>query len=212
MEASIRPLYEARGRIRVSFPKIITERSTKSDGVVAIVTVNEGPSYNLGEVRFTGVAANQVAELAKVADFKKGDVANFDDVKAGLERVYKRYRNNGYLQVTSNVNRDIHDDTHTVNLSVELQPGAQYRFGKLEISGLDIISEPAIRKAWGPMEGKPYQPEYADAFLARMRDESVFENLGKTRSEARIDEASKTVDVTLYFSGTPPPDPRKKRP
>ena len=209
LEAAIRPLYEARGRIRVTFPQIATAPAPQADGVVVTVTVNEGASYNLGGVRLTGVASSQTAELQKTADWKKGDVVNFDDIKAGLDRIYKRYRNNGYLRVTGDVQRDIHDDSHTVDLTVALQPGPQYHFGKLTIEGLDILSEPAIRKAWGPMEGKPFQPGYADAFLARLREEEVFDNLGKTRSETRTDEATKIVDVTLYFSGGRP-DPKKK--
>jgi outer membrane translocation and assembly module TamA len=78
--------------------------------------------------------------------------------------------------------------------------GAQYRFGKLEIKGLDLLTEPEIRKAWGQMEGRPYQPGYANAFLDRLRAEKVFDNLGKTLAEPHIDEASKVVDVTLTFS------------
>jgi hypothetical protein len=37
----------------------------------------------------------------------------------------------------------------------------------------------------------------------------VFDNLGKTRAETSTDEASKTVDVTLYFSGAAP-EPKKR--
>src|SRR5215471_9662094 len=48
LDTSIRPLYEARGRIRVSFPQITVEPSTKNDGVIVTVAVNEGESYSLG--------------------------------------------------------------------------------------------------------------------------------------------------------------------
>ncbi len=64
-----------------------------------------------------------------------------------------------------------------------------------------MISEPAIRKAWDLKTGSPFQPEYPDSFLKDIRDEGIFDNLGKTRAETQINEASKTVDVTLYFSG-----------
>ncbi len=100
------------------------------------------------------------------------------------------------------MDRDVHDAERAVNVTVVLDLGPQFRFGKLEIQGLDLISEPEIRKAWGEMEGRPYQPGYADAFLNRLRVEKVFDNLGKTLAEPRIDEGSKTVDVTLTFSGS----------
>ena len=41
LDNSIRPLYDARGRIRVSFPKITTAKAERVDGVVVTVTVRE---------------------------------------------------------------------------------------------------------------------------------------------------------------------------
>jgi outer membrane protein insertion porin family len=201
LETAIRPLYDARGRIRVAFPKISVEKAKDLDGVDATVTVEEGPVYTLGEVNITGVAASETAELLRLADLKKRDTANFDDVRAAVERIEKKYRNDGYLHVSSHVDRDVDDAGHTVNVTMALDLGAQYRFGKLEIKGLDLLSEPEIRKAFGQMEGRPYQPGYADAFLDRLRAEKVFDNLGKTLAEPHIDEASKVVDITLTFNG-----------
>jgi outer membrane protein insertion porin family len=176
------------------------EKAEKVDGVVATVTVEEGPVYKLGDVRFTGVAEAEAAQLARSADLHKGDPANFDDVRAAVERVEKKYRGSGYLHVASTVNREVHDDDRSVNVTIALDLGAQYRFGKLTIKGLDLLTEPEIRKAWGPMEGRPYQPEYANEFLDRLQAEKVFENLGKTSAQPHIDEGSKMVDVTLTFS------------
>jgi outer membrane protein insertion porin family len=201
LDAAIRPLYDARGRIRVAFPKLAVEKAQKLDGVDVTVTIQEGPVYTLGEVSFTGVAPSETADLLRSADLKKKDTANFDDVRAAVERIEKKYRDSGYLHVSSRVERDVHDAEHIVNVTVALELGAQYRFGMLEIKGLDILAEPEIRKAWGEMEGRPYQPGYADAFLNRLRSEKVFDNLGKTLAEPHIDEARKTVDITLTFSG-----------
>jgi outer membrane protein assembly factor BamA len=206
LETAIRPLYDARGRIRVTFPKIAIEKAKELDGVDAVVTVEEGPVYTLGEVSITGVAPSETAELLRLADLKKKDTANFDDVRAALERIEKKYRDNGYLHVSSHVDRGVDDAAHTVNVTMALDLGAQYRFGKLTIKGLDLLTEPEIRKAWGQMEGRPYQPGYADRFLDRLRAEKVFDNLGKTVAEPHIDEASKVVDITLTFSGAGKPE------
>lgn len=210
LDTSIRPLYEARGYIRVAFPKISTEKAEKVDGAVVTVAVEEGPVYKLGSVRFSGAPAGQATQIEKLADFPKGDAVNFDEIDKGLERAYKRLRTAGYLHATGKVNRDIHDENRSVDLAIVLDPGPRYIFGKLAIDGLDIISEPVIRRMWGRMEGKPFDPEFPDSFLGRVRDEKIFDNLGKTRAETHIDEASKTVDVTLYFTGAgPAPDRRR---
>ncbi len=203
LDAAIRPLYDAAGRIRVAFPKIAEAKAEKLDGVDVTVTVEEGPVYRLGDIRFTGVGDSEAAQLARAADLAKGETANFDAVKAAAGRAEKKYRGSGYLHVSSRVERDVHDEDRSVNVTIALDLGPQYRFGKLTIKGLDVVTEPEIRKAWGSMEGRLYQPEYADQFLERLRAEKVFENLGKTSAEPHIDEASKTVDVTLNFGPAP---------
>jgi outer membrane protein insertion porin family len=213
LDIGIRPLYEARGYIRVSFPKIIAEKSKEKevDGVSVTVTVDEGPVYKLGEVRLAGVAASEMTELKDLAKWKSGEVANFDEIKAGIERVQRRYRNTGYLHVASKVDRAVDDKEHTVDLVVTVQPGAQFTFGKLDVKGLDLIGEPAVRKMWGEKSGKPFDPEFPDAFLKDVRDQAMFDNLGKTYAETKVNEAAKTVDVTLIFEGSRPQEPRRTR-
>jgi outer membrane protein insertion porin family len=213
LDTSIRPLYEARGLIRVSFPKVVAEKSKENevDGVSVTVTVDEGAPYKLGDVRLAGVAASQMSELKDLAKWKTDEVANFDEIKAGVGRIERRYRGTGYLHVSSKVDRTVHDQEHTVDLVVTIQPGAQFSFGKLDVKGLDLIGEPAIRKMWGEKGGKPFDPEFPDAFLKDVRDQGLFDNLGTTSSETKVNEASKTADVTLTFNGAPAQNPRRKR-
>ncbi len=209
LDAGVRPLYDARGRIRVSFPTIETEPAKEYEGVIVKVTISEGPSYSLGRLQFAGVSPSDAAELKRIANLEPNDVANFDDVKAALEKIYARYRTKGYLRVTGNVDRDIDDKEHRVNVTLTIDPGAQFKMGKLEIVGLDIINEPPIRKVWSIKTGAPFEPQYPEAFLKDLREQGVFDNLGKTRAETNIDEKSHVVDVTLYFAGAGP-EPKKR--
>jgi outer membrane protein insertion porin family len=210
LEVSVRALYDARGRIRVEFPHVTTERAPKVEGLIVTTTINEGPVYKLGSVRLAGVLASQTAEMEKAANWKKGDIANFDDVQAGVERVRVKYRQTGYLDVKARVDRDVHDAEQEVNLTVTVEPGAQYKMGKLSINGLDIISEPVIRKMWQLAEGRPFQPDYPESFLARVNEEGLFDNLGKTRAEPNVNTTTHVVDVALFFAGGRPQDKEGK--
>ena len=58
---------------------------------------------------------------------------------------------------------------------------------------------------WKIEPGQPFQDGYPEAFLNRVREEGIFDNLGKTRAESNIDNDSHTVDVTLFFSGAGTP-------
>jgi outer membrane protein assembly factor BamA len=211
LDLGIRPLYDARGRIRAAFPQIVTEKAKNVDGVAVMVSVNEGPPYTVGDVRLSGVPAAEISQVERIADWRKGDIANFDDINAGLERVKQRYISRGFLHAAAHTDRTVDDVNHTVSVGAVMELGPQFLFGKLRIDGLDIFSEPAIRKAWKLASGKPFQPDYPDSFLAGVRDEGVFENLGKTRAETHIDEAAHTVDVTLFFSGAGPKPQESRR-
>ena len=205
IDASIRPMYEERGLIRVEFPEITAKKAETNDGVVVTIAVNEGPAYTLGTVQLAGVPEAEVAQLEKSTDWHKGETVNFANVEANLEKIRQRQRGHGYLRADTRVVRDIRDQDHTVNLTVNIERATQFTLGKLNIQGLDVISEPAIRKMWKIEPGQPFQDGYPEAFLNRVRDEGIFDNLGKTRAETNIDENAHTVDVTLYFSGAGTP-------
>lgn len=198
LDSQIRPIFEARGMLRVAFPKVATEPAKDVDGVVVSVEVEPGPVYTLEHVSFTGAEAPR-EPFAKLANLKTNQTANFDDVKAGRDRIVASMRVSGYLQASTEVKRDVNDKDKKVSIVINVIPGPLFTLGKLDIAGLDIESEPAIRKMWTIEPGKPFNPEYPDHFLDRIKKGGVFDNLKSTRSETKINP-DHTVDVTLYFN------------
>lgn len=200
LDAAVRPLYEARGHIRVAFPKVAVENARDVAGLAVKVTVDEGASYDLGSVRIEGAPDFNPADLLKTAKFKTGGLANFDEIGEGLDRIKKALSRQGYIRSGIEVVRHIDDGKKMVDLVLRVDQGPQFLFGKLSIEGLDLNGEAAIRKLWVPKEGKPYNAGYAEYFLSRVREDNIFENLKKTRAEAKVNEQAHTVDVTLYFN------------
>ncbi len=198
LDANIRPLYENRGRIRVAFPKITVEPVTDVNGLKVTVEVDEGETFTLGEVQIT-TSDIPAAQLLKAANLKKGDIANFDEINSGIERIRQVYRRAGFLNAKANVERKPDDKNKTVDLAVEVSSGDRYTFRKLNIAGLDILTEPHIRKMYTAKPGEPFNPEYPDYFMARLKEDNVLENLGKTRVEIKTDDGAKAADVTLHF-------------
>jgi outer membrane protein insertion porin family len=199
LDTTARPRYEARGMIRVAFPKIETQPAKDVDGIDVTVQVEPGPVYKLGRVSFQGASYSQ-QELAKLANLKANVTANFDDVKAAQERIAQNLRRSGYLQTSSQVKRDVNDAEHVVDLTFDIAPGPQFTLGKLDVVGLDIETEPVIRKMWGIQPGKPFNIEYPEHFLSVVKNQGIFDNLKNTRAETKVNANEHTVDVTLYFN------------
>lgn len=210
LDRRIRPLYEARGRLRVAFPKIETKPAQGLNAVNVMVTVEEGEEFKLRSVKLEGVG-DSADELLREGEFQLDLTANMSAVADGGKKVEKAVRRQGFLDVKMSEERKIDDEKKLVDVTYILEPGERYTFDRLEIKGLDIITEPAIRKMWGMKTGAPFNPEYPDGFLDKVRNDGVLDNLGDTRSRYDVNEINHSVVVTLTFKGAPPPDPKKRR-
>jgi outer membrane protein assembly factor BamA len=94
-----------------------------------------------------------------------------------------------------------------VDVAVRIDAGAQYLMGKLTLVGLDLDGEAEITRIWTLKEGKTFNPDYPDYFLNRVKEEALFEGLGATKADQKVNAAAHTVDVTLNFGAD---DPNKK--
>ncbi len=210
LETQIRPVYETRGRVRVSFPEVRTEQDKDVKGVVVTVKVDEGASYSMGGVDVEGTDLSQ-AELKKLATFKPGEVYNRHVVDADAAKVESRMRREGYMQVKSTVEQKITDQAKKVDAIIHVVRGPRYTLGALNVIGLDLLTEPAIRKMWGIQPGQPFNSEYPDYFLQRVKEEGILDHVGDTKAAVKTNDENHTVDVTLFFKGEAPRKERRSR-
>jgi outer membrane protein insertion porin family len=208
LEAAIRPVYEGRGRMRVSFTKIRTEEDDDVKGIHVIVTVDEGEVYTLSNVSVARPSPLPEPQLLHEADIKTGDVANFDLIAAGLDRVKTAVRRAGYLDVKVSIDRHFDDAKKTADITFRIDSGPLYSMGNLAIKGLDLDGEAEMKRIWTLKPGNAFNPEYPDRFLQTVREENLFDHLGKTKADTKIDARTNAVDVTLTFAGAE--DPLKK--
>jgi hypothetical protein len=199
LDNQARPIYEAHGLLRVTFPKIDVAPAKDVDGVTVTVQVVPGPAFKLDRVSFVGADYSR-SEWKDLAKLKTDQTANFDEVKAVQDRIRANQRRVGHLDASSQVKRDVNDAGHTVSIEFQIDPGPLYTLGKVDMVGLDIESEPEIRKMWGIAPGQPFNVDYPDHFLSRVKEGGVFDGLKTTRAETKINAAAHTVDVTLYFN------------
>jgi outer membrane protein insertion porin family len=207
LDNQIRPLYDAKGLVRVKFPIFTTEPDPRVKGVVVHVTVEEGAVYKLRKLTIAGASQ----DLLGNAKLKTGGTANFDEINQGLERVKAQLKREGYMEVQGSTDRVVDDKDHAVDVVLKFDSGPLFTMGKLDIAGLDLNGEPAVRKLWGVQEGKPFNSTYPNYFLQRIREDGMFDGLGETKASTKIDDLTHVVDVTLTFGSSPKVDPKKKR-
>jgi outer membrane protein assembly factor BamA len=211
LDTSIRPLYEQRGRIGVKFPKIEVSPSEGVKGLKVAVEVSEGETYSFGGLRVEGTQTLN-EELAKIAAIKLGDLANMDHVRAAQERIHRAMKRGGYMRVDSKVERAVDDRKKTVDLTIRVTPGPEYKFGKLDVKGLDLHGMHEMKRIWTMQPGKTFNVEYPDYFLNKIREDNIFDNLGTTRAIVTPNDKDLTVDVTLVFGGMEKKETERKVP
>ncbi len=205
LAAAIRPLYEDRGYVRVAFPELRTKAAEgEIKGVHVFVTVNEGEKYALGKLAIDGPSPLAPSELLRAAELKSGDNNIRGHVTEAIDRMRQALRRAGYLDAQVFSERNIDDGKKLVNVTVRVEAGAQYRMGRLAVNGLDLSGEAEIRRIWRLAEGQPFNPEYPDHFLKSVSQEGMFDNLGETKADVKLNEKTHTADVTLNFKGAPP--------
>jgi outer membrane protein insertion porin family len=210
LDHAVKGLYDEQGYVNVTFPKIEAVKAAKINGYDVTVTILEGPKYTFGPIAFRGgdLSEDDVKAMLK---FKVGEVFNgtqAEDLRIALISAMKR---KGHLLAAGDIERKVDDEKHAVNLRYLLEPGPTYTFETLEIHGLDIESEPVIRKMWAEKPGKPFNPDYPEFFLKKVEQAQLFDNLGNTRSDFTPNESTHGVKVDLFFKGSGPGDKKKEK-
>ncbi|MDX2179364.1 MAG: hypothetical protein SFV18_07220 [Bryobacteraceae bacterium] len=163
VEANLRGAYEEGGMYRVRFPRVGAAKL--ADGTVRAETeVEEGPKFKLREVAFKGEGIEPDA-LRKAGRFEKGQIADWSRIQKGIDEAERTIRNAGYLDASAKAQRQLDDVQLTLDVSVTVNRGVLYRFGKLILSGLPPAQEAQVRKSWKLASGEPLDLNYAQKFL-----------------------------------------------
>lgn len=212
LDKAIKPLYAAKGYAAVTFPKIETTPSTSNLGVVVKVEIKEGPLFKFGSIRFRGNGMDQ-EEIRSNIPFKPGQNFNGDQVENFRIDLIHRMKRRGLLDANITAETEPDDTKRAVNIVYNVTPGAVYSFQKLDIRGLDINTEPAIAKLWGEKPGTPFNPDYPEFFLKRVKEQGILDNLAEVKSDYSSDASTHNVTVYLTFKGGEPKadDERKKK-
>ena len=200
LDGAVKRVYAAKGYMGVTFPKIDSERSKTNLGYIVKAQIQEGPVYKVGAIRFHGSELDQ-DEIRSTISFKPGEIYNGDRVESFRTDLSHRMVRRGYLDIKVDNETKVDDAKHVVEVTYNIIPGSLYTFKSLDIQGLDLVSEPVIQKLWGEKPGKPFNPDYPQFFLDRVKEQGLFDNLADMRSDYTADPASHGVVVHLYFKG-----------
>ncbi len=201
LQYNARPLYAERGYMNVKFCPCDAKPDPDSEGVLLSIRVDQGEVYEFGEISWPDPLPIDPDDLAKANQIAPGQVVNMKAAYDTMAAISEGMKRHGYMKAHARFDERIDHEGRLVHLAVEIFTGVRYMFSRLIVKGLDILSEPAVRKRWGMQPGQPFDVRYPGYFLDRVKADAMFEGLKRTSWSIDTDEASGRVDVTLVFSG-----------
>jgi outer membrane protein assembly factor BamA len=171
--------------------------------VLVTIQVDEGQQRRLKEIGFRYVgtepatASLDSVKLRKLIPLNDGELYNRDRFNAGLEAVSRTYHEQGFIDFACNVEMQSDDTGRSVAIFVELNEGKQYRWGNIQVIGLDPKVETLLKSQL--KMGTPVNPKLINDFY---RDNESLLPVGVSPQGVKWqrDAERATVDLTFNFS------------
>ncbi|MFP5205847.1 MAG: hypothetical protein ACLGSH_10860 [Acidobacteriota bacterium] len=129
------------------------------------VTVHEGAIYKLGKIDLPVNALVTRAEIKKkLSKTPRGAGRPLDLFVLAVRDAYAA---RGYLDCSVVLHPQLNDDAHIVNYSLEIAPGAQYRFASVTFEGAPDAIASRLKRAWKMAPGDVFDESYLDSFAAQ---------------------------------------------
>jgi hypothetical protein len=125
--------------------------------------------YRLEAVRFEGGRSLSQEQLRNTFNVPLGTKFNHTAVGQGLERLRQLYGDIGHINFTAVPTLRVDKDRGTVVLTVSIDEGSQFTFGKLILVGEETRAgkADALRNAWVALAGKIYDSSLLSDWLVK---------------------------------------------
>jgi hemolysin activation/secretion protein len=160
---------QERGYFKAKVEKLEITPASQDSGQKSInvtAAINEGRQFRLKEVTFSGARAFSSEQLRSQFPVADGDIFNVEKVRAGLDAMRELYASQAYLNFAPVPNTDVDDSAGTIAVSIDLDEGQQFHFGRLVLDGEEPQAGMAAKliDVWRPYEGKVYSPQVEDQY------------------------------------------------
>ncbi len=126
--------------------------------------IDEGPSYTVGKIYFTGGTHFDDEKLLEGLQLEPGQVYHERRAQAHVRQVLKLYRENGFVDAAIEEKYLFTKDPNVVDIQYTIREGNQFRVGRVDITGNEQTQDKVIRRVldeYGFTPGKFYNADLA---------------------------------------------------
>jgi Surface antigen variable number repeat len=154
----------------------------------------------LEAVHFEGGRSFSIEQLRDAFNVPVGDKSNKTAIGQGFDRLRQLYGENGYINFTAVPLFQVDQDRRTVVLTVSIDEGSQFTFGRLILAGQEPRTgeADALRNAWAALSGKRYDSSLLCKWL--IQNATFLPKQSPCRHvELHQDSSTHQADIKLTF-------------
>jgi outer membrane translocation and assembly module TamA len=195
-EEIVRELYQEKGYFKVQASAIQTPTLSSK---TLVLQVDPGRQYHLVRISWRGNAALSKAELTNLIPFEPGELFSKSKIAEGLKSAKKLYDSRGYINYIVIPTPLTDDRAGTIAFEMEVDEGEQFRFGELDVQGMEEAHREILLSAWQGLRGRPYNAEDAGKFFNQYFRSPRPHINPANYAVRRIDERKRSVNYSLQF-------------
>lgn len=172
---------------------------------VLAITVEAGPQYRLGHVRFASATDSTLvfseAILRQQLQLQEGDMFDVTKIRQGLESIGRLYGSKGYIDATPAPDTTIDEKNSRIDLLIRVDEQKSYRIAKIELLGLRTKAQNELTP---PQQiGDFFNPALWRTFFKENMNRLPPDSSPERNMPVLRDTANGTVDITLDFRPCP---------
>jgi len=178
------------------------EFSIDGRGVHLVFTIDEGPLYHVGEIRFAGNTRYTEEQLRDRIEMREGQVYLKPAAQRDARAISQLYREQGFVdaEVRQTPRFTTREGDNLVTVQFEITEGKQFRIGRIEVTGNEMTQDKVVRRVLDEYDFTP-----GELYNAKMAPKE-----GGGLLEKYVQRSAAAQEVMIRPVNPPEGDPNQK--
>ena len=201
-EETIKSYYMDRGF--AEFEHKSSQVSLSLDKTKVFITINfdEGPQYDIANIKFSGEAILKTAELVKLQRIFKDDLYSRSKIIATVNKIKDRLSEEGYAFAEIDPKTRIHEKTKKVTIDFRIEPKKRVYVRRIDIKGNTRTRDHVIRRELRQLESAPYSLKSVRRSNTRLTRLGFFKKATIKTDRISNDLVDLTIDIEEQSTGS----------
>jgi outer membrane protein insertion porin family len=200
---NVRSYYLDRGYLEFSIDSTQVSISPDKKDMYLTVTLHEGEPYTVTSIDLAGNTLDKKDDLAKLVKIKSGDRFSASRLQASTKAIVDKLGEYGYAFATVNAEPKIDQATHTVALTLNVEPSRRVYVRHINVSGNSRTRDEVIRREMRQFESSWFDSQRLKLSQDRINRLGYFTdvNVNTTPVEGTADQVDVDVKVAEKPTG-----------